>query len=57
MDRINIAHNHWFLIAQTQETGMLQVAVSEDDAYNQNCKPSTLPLPSSQPITITSTPN
>ena len=42
--------------AQTQEIGMLQVAVSEDDACNQNCKPSTSLLACPQPITFTSTP-
>ena len=30
MDMNNSTHNHWFLIAQTQEIGIYQVAVPED---------------------------
>ena len=42
MDRNNPPHNHRFLITQTQKQ---QVATFEEDACNQNSKPSTTPLP------------
>ena len=45
MDRDNSAHNHWLLIAQTQNTGILQAAMSEKDTCNQNSKSYTPPFP------------
>ena len=42
MDRNNRAHNHRFVITQTQKQ---QVAPFEEDACNQNGKPSTAPSP------------
>lgn len=41
MGRDNSAHNHLFLIAQTQKIGILQVAVSKEDSCDQNSKQST----------------
>ena len=38
MDRNNNAHSYWFLIAETQNIGILQVAPSDEDACNQNAK-------------------
>ena len=35
----NRTHNHWFLIAQAQKIGVLQVVVSNEDASNWNDKP------------------
>ena len=43
MDGDKCAHNHWFLIAQTQKIGMSLVAASEDDTSDQSGKPSTPP--------------
>ena len=43
MDSDNRAHNHWFLIAQDQKFGVLQVKVSNEDAYNPNGKSSNPP--------------
>ena len=42
MDGDKCAHNHRFLIAQTQKIGISLVA-SEDDTSDQNGKPSTPP--------------
>ena len=39
MESDNRAHNHCFLIAQAQKIGVLQVAVSNEDACNWNGKP------------------
>ena len=44
MDSDNIAHNHPVLITQTQEIGVLQVVVSDEDAWNRNGKISNLPF-------------
>ena len=41
MDWDEYAHNHWFLIAQTQNIGMALVAASEDNTSDKNGKPST----------------
>ena len=41
MGRDSSAHNHLFLIAQTQKIGILQVAVSKEDSCDQNSKQST----------------
>ena len=39
MDSDNRTHNHWFLIAQAQKDGVLQVVVSDkDDTSNRNDK-------------------
>ena len=43
VDCDNSAHNHWFLITQVQKIGVLQVAVSDEDASNTNGKPSNPP--------------
>lgn len=50
MDRDKQTHSHWFLITQTQKIGIPLVAASEDDTYDQNGNPSTLPhlTPSTQ---------
>ena len=45
VDMDNSAHNDWFLIAQTQKIGILQVAISEGDEIlvsDYDGKPSTL---------------
>ena len=41
MDSENRAHNHLLLIAQAQKVGVLQVEVSDKDAYSWNDKPSS----------------
>ena len=43
MDSDNWARNQWFLIAQAQKIGVLQVLVSAEDACNWNGKPSKPP--------------
>ena len=43
MDSDSGAHNHWFLIAHTQKSGVLQVVVSDEDPCNQNGKLSNPP--------------
>ena len=40
MDSDNRTHNHWLLIAQAQQIGILQVVVSDEDACNRNGKQS-----------------
>ena len=40
MARVDSAHNHWFLIAQTQKIGILQVVASNKDFCDQSGKPS-----------------
>ena len=40
MDGEKCAHNHWFLVAQTQKIGISLVAASEDDTCDQNGNPS-----------------
>ena len=46
-------HNRRFLIAQTQKIGVFQVVVSDEDACNQNGKPSNLPSPIPSAYAIT----
>ena len=40
-----MAHNHCFIIAQTQKTGVLQIVVSDEDACDQNRKTNNPPSP------------
>ena len=40
-----MAHNHCFIIAQTQKTGVLQIVVSDEDTCDQNRKPTNPPSP------------
>ena len=40
----NRTHNHWFLIAQVQKIGVLQVVVSDEGASNRNDKPFNPPF-------------
>ena len=49
IDRDNRAHNHWFLIAQAQKIGVLEVVVFDEDGCSQNGKLSN-PPPSSIPL-------
>ena len=55
MDGDKCAHNHWFLIALIQKTGMSLVAASEGDTSDQNGKPSTPPHLTSSASTIITT--
>ena len=36
-------HNHWFLVAQAEKNGVLQVVVFDKGACNRNYKPSDQP--------------
>ena len=40
MDRVGSAHDHWSVNPQTQEIGILQLAASDEDRFDQNGKPS-----------------
>ena len=42
-DSDNRAHNHWFLIAQAQKSGVLQVVFADQYAFNWNGKPFSPP--------------
>ena len=42
-DSDNRAHNHWFLIAQAQKNGVLQVVFADQYAFNWNGKPFSPP--------------
>ena len=44
MDSDSTAHNHPVLIAQAKKIGVLQVVVSDEDAWNGNGKISNLPF-------------
>ena len=56
MDSDNRAHKHWFLIAQVQNIGVLQVVVFDADACNWNDKLFDPPSLDPQQIVITSIP-
>ena len=45
MDREKKARNHQLLISQAKKIGVLQVVVSDEDACDQNGKPSNLLSP------------
>ena len=43
MGRDTSTNNYWFVIAQPKKISVLQVVLSEEDAYDQNGKPSNPP--------------
>ena len=43
MDSDSRVYNQWFLVAQAQKVGVLQVVVSDEDVCNWNSKPSNPP--------------